>query len=374
MGCNRFLFFTLLAALFFGVAGAQPGAAKLVLTGRTGPFADSLYAALIDGEKGTYVATPVLIQNGRFVLTTRLPEPGMMVLMVGNPKLPQSLKYHNLFLENDSATVSIPSADADVVAETGAAPLAFQALVARFGPFFDKLTTLTRMRESAGTYGYNADSIALARDAATRQIASQMPAFLSEHGQSAVAPFLLNLVWPLNFPLAEVEAWYKQVPATARNNAYAANLEELINTERLLGFGQLAPVFVQNDTEGKPVSLEAFRGKYVLIDFWASWCGPCRKENPNVVRAHDKYKAKNFTVLGVSLDRDRGSWVKAISADNLQWAHVSDLGFWNNAAAKLYKVQSIPQNYLLDPEGRIIGKNLRGAELDAFLEKTLGNN
>ncbi|MCU0335579.1 MAG: TlpA family protein disulfide reductase [Chitinophagaceae bacterium] len=374
MRCNRFLFSALLATTFYLGAFGQQAGGKLVLVGRTGPFADSLYAALIDGEKGTYVANPTIIRNGQFVLSARLNEPGMLVLMVGNPKTPQSLKYHNLFLENDSATVSIPSADAEPVAEKGAAPIAFQALVARFGPFFDTLTTLTRMRESAGTYGYSADSIAKAREAITRQIGNRMPGFLSEFGQSAVAPFLLNLVWPLNYPLADVEAWYKQVPASARNNNYAANLEELINTERMLGFGQLAPAFVQNDTEGKPISLEAFKGKYVLIDFWASWCGPCRQENPNVVRAHNKYKAKNFTILGVSLDRDRGSWVKAISADNLQWTHVSDLGFWNNAVAKLYKVQSIPQNYLLDPQGRIIGKNLRGAELDAFLERTLGNN
>jgi peroxiredoxin len=148
----------------------------------------------------------------------------------------------------------------------------------------------------------------------------------------------------------------------------------LAEVEKLLGYGQLAPGFTQNDTEGKPVSLSSFKGRYVLIDFWASWCGPCRQENPNVVRAFEKYKAKNFTVLGVSLDRDRQKWVQAIAADQLYWTQVSDLGFWNNAAAKLYRVSSIPQNYLLDPDGRIIGKNLRGEELNAFLEKTLANN
>jgi thiol-disulfide isomerase/thioredoxin len=129
---------------------------------------------------------------------------------------------------------------------------------------------------------------------------------------------------------------------------------------------------VQNNAEGQPVSLESFRGKYVLVDFWASWCGPCRMENPNVVSAYQRYKDKNFTVLGVSLDRDKNKWLQAIDADRLTWTHVSDLAFWNNAAAKLYKVTSIPQNYLLDPEGRIIGKNLRGPALDSFLEKVLG--
>jgi peroxiredoxin len=144
--------------------------------------------------------------------------------------------------------------------------------------------------------------------------------------------------------------------------------------ERLLGYGQIAPDFIQNDPEGKPVSLKEFRGKYVLVDFWASWCGPCRMENPNVVQAYQRYKSKNFTVLGISLDRDKPKWLQAIKDDNLTWPHVSDLKFWQNEVAQLYQVSSIPQNFLLDPEGRIIGKNLRGAALDQFLEKTLGNN
>ena len=129
--------------------------------------------------------------------------------------------------------------------------------------------------------------------------------------------------------------------------------------------------FSQTDTAGKPVTITAFRGKYVLLDFWASWCRPCRQENPNVVAAFDKFKNKNFTIVGVSLDQNKKAWLDAIKMDGLNWNHVSDLKGWGNQVAAIFKVSSIPQNFLLDPEGRIIAKNLRGGALQGRLNALL---
>ena len=124
-----------------------------------------------------------------------------------------------------------------------------------------------------------------------------------------------------------------------------------------------APEFSLPDTSGKIVSLSSFRGKYVLVDFWASWCGPCRKENPNIVAAYNQFSQKNFTILGVSLDKSKAEWMQAIHADGLRWTHVSDLQHWNSAAAQLYGVNSIPFNVLIDPEGNIIAEGLHGPDL-----------
>ena len=137
------------------------------------------------------------------------------------------------------------------------------------------------------------------------------------------------------------------------------------------GIGSPAPDIIMADTAGKPFSLSSMKGKYVLVDFWASWCGPCRGENPNVVANYNKYKNKNFTILGVSLDEDRAAWLKAIKKDKLAWNHISDLKGWNNAAVSKYGFDGIPYNVLLDPQGKIIATDLRDADLGKKLAEVL---
>lgn len=151
---------------------------------------------------------------------------------------------------------------------------------------------------------------------------------------------------------------------TMPESPYTKALVTRLGALRNLAVGSAAPDITLPSPDGKDISLSSLRGKYVLVDFWASWCGPCRQENPNVVRMYNKYKDKGFEIFGVSLDESRDKWLKAIAMDKLTWPHVSDLKGWNSAAAQQYHIQAIPQTLLLDKEGKIIAKNLRGKALE----------
>ncbi|TAN02097.1 MAG: AhpC/TSA family protein [Chitinophagaceae bacterium] len=209
----------------------------------------------------------------------------------------------------------------------------------------------------------SADSI---QNAATVKIQS----FIKNNPKSLVSAFALqNMMDDLDD--STLNQLYSSLDTAVQHSVFGEPIGTKLASERKTAVGQMAPDFTMNDTTGNPVSLSSFRGKYVLVDFWASWCGPCRAENPNVVKAYNEYKGKNFTILGVSLDKTKDAWEKAIKDDHLAWNQVSDLQYWDNAAAKLYGVQAIPANFLIGPDGKIVAKNLRGDALENELSKIL---
>ncbi|MDD4525967.1 MAG: TlpA disulfide reductase family protein [Lachnospiraceae bacterium] len=207
--------------------------------------------------------------------------------------------------------------------------------------------------QKATDEGYNIDSL------------------VTKYPASPVAAFYLYRYFTYQLPLDQLKATRAKLAPSLASCPYVTDLDGIIQRLENVQVGKAAPAFTLPDTAGVPVSLSSFKGKYVLVDFWASWCPYCRRENPNVVRVFNEYKDKNFTVLGVSLDKDKAKWMKAIADDKLAWTHVSDLKYWDSEIPALYAVRGIPANVLLNPDGVIIARNVMGEQLEQALQKEL---
>jgi peroxiredoxin len=200
--------------------------------------------------------------------------------------------------------------------------------------------------------------------------------FLQKNINSPVAIYALLELSDKTMDQEEMESFIRSLPESSLKHPTVKVINQRIANQKTADVGNYAPSFSQTNPEGKLIKLEDYRGKYVLIDFWASWCGPCRKENPNLVKAYNEFHAKGFTIISVSLDKpkDKQKWIDAIAKDRMQaWLHTSDLNFFENSVAKLYGIQAIPQNFLVDKSGKIIAKDLRGENLVEALKKVISN-
>ncbi len=194
--------------------------------------------------------------------------------------------------------------------------------------------------------------------------------FAKENKDNLAGFYAIGMIDPAKYE-SDMIKYAEDIKGDFTKNPTVQSFVQRMQGLKAVSVEQMAPDFSLPTPDGKQVKLSDFKGKYVLLDFWASWCGPCRQENPNIVNAYNKFKDKNFTIFSVSLDDNKEAWLKAIKADGLTWTHVSDLKKWSSEAATKYKVEGIPASFIIDPQGKIAAKNLRGPELPDFLSKTL---
>ncbi len=369
---------TLLAALP-ALAFAQE---HYFIKGRFAHTAPATKVFLTYRNEGANVSDSATVHNGSFTFTGTVPEAKLATLLVdykgvGLGSIDRHAKADALSLYLTNGTTIINSTDSLSKAKiTGTKiNIDYQDYQAYVKPSSDKYQALMAeynkaTKEQRASKEFD-DDFEKKYDAVEKEQQDASKAYVQSHPGSYASLQALNAAGGPYTEYAEIYPLFsKLTPAvqnTAAGKAYAARLEKL----KAVAIGAQAPDFAQADTSGNLVKLSSLRGKYLLVDFWASWCGPCRQENPNVVKAYNQYKDKGFAVLGVSLDRTgaKEKWLKAIHDDKLYWTQVSDLKFWGNEAAQLYGVQAIPQNFLLDPSGKIIGKNLRGDDLENKLSE-----
>lgn len=341
------LFLFLIAVPFFAFPQSKPGGYEI--TGNISGYPDGTSVSFLNQQTNT-LEKQATIEKGKFTIKGQLEEPSFIVLVLAEqpPAVP-------MFIDNSKILITGDKNNLEDLSITGSkTENEYQEYSKLIKPFAQMFTE---------GFGNDPDSIALFEKATEN--------FVKKYPSSFVNPVAIIRFMQVSPNVALADNLFKMTTNEVKKTNLAKYVNEQLEVAKINPVGSQIADFSETDTAGNKVKISSFRGKYVLIDFWASWCRPCRMENPNVVAAYNKYHQKNFTVLGVSLDQAKASWLNAIRMDGLAWTQVSDLHGWSSALASKFKITSIPQNILIDPKGIIIAKNLRGEALNQKLQELL---
>lgn len=331
---------------------------------------DSGYVYLQKVNDGELTSVDSMIcAEGKFTFKGSVDFPEMYYLTFGDRR-----HMAGIFLENSDILINAQLDSLDDIKITGSkAQDEYKQYKDELHPFDNKMKDLYKQYSDAEKAGNKVlmDQIDSLYETLYEDKLTFVKNYIGNHNKSVVIPYILNRELSYSLDVNELDSMVNLLDSTLNPSSYVKTLKERVAILRNVEVGKPAPDFTLNDTIGNAISLSSFKGKYLLIDFWAAWCGPCRRENPNNVKLYADYKDKGFEILGVSFDKNREDWVKAINKDGLTWPQVSDLKYWKSEAGKLYGVSAIPHTVLLDKEGIIIAKDLRGDELRAKIAELL---
>jgi len=367
------LFLILSLLPFFAIA--QPG---FILKGQLPNLKTPAKAYIAFIKNGAWVETDsTTVQNGKFQFTGKLDEPKEVIVAV-RPTTggdPQKRDYIGFILENTNITLQSKTnlVDAEIIGSKSENENREREVLIK--PLTAKIMSLQNQygkKNKDGQFEYPIEIRKKAGDSVSqlvREIKNVNKRFVESHLNSYAGLSAYNLyVLDSKFVASEVEPLFHRFSTALKSSPLGQRTMEKIEIGKRRQEGATATDFTQNDQNGKPFTLSSLRGKYVLVDFWASWCAPCRAENPNVVRAYNALKGDRFEIVSVSLDAGKEQWLAAIETDGMPWIHVSDLKYWKNEVALMYGINAVPQNILVDPKGVIVAKNLRGENLTELLK------